>query len=139
MYLRLYPRLPVLAVPVGRALGEIPAEIRVIYPEAAQQAEGHDEHDEGERQCHDDRHPEQVEDCRDQQDTDDEFADRASARNPGDEQADERYPGNSPGPVHDGPAREPLFLGALISKSAEGQLYDVRQVVADVLGKRRPR
>ena len=48
--------LPVFAVPVGRALREVPAEIRVIYPEAAQQAEGHDDHDEGERQCHDDRH-----------------------------------------------------------------------------------
>ena len=90
-----------LAVPVGRALGEIPAEIRVIYPEAAQRAEGHDDHDEGERQCH-------------------EFADRARAGNLGDEQAEERCPGNPPGPVHDGPAREPLFLGALIGKSAEG-------------------
>ncbi len=86
-----------------------------------------------------DRHPEQVEDSRDQQDTDDEFADRAPAGNLGDEQADERCPGNPPGSVHDGPAREPLFLGALIGKGAEGQLYDVRQVVADVLGKRRPR
>ena len=128
-----------LAVPVGRTLGEIPAEIRVIYPEAAQQAEGHDDHDEGERQCHDDRHPEQIEDGRDQQDTDDEFTDRAPVGNLGDEQADERCPGNPPGPVHDGPAREPLFFGALIGKGAKGQLYDVRQVVADVLGKRRPR
>lgn len=77
------------------------------------------------------RHPQQGEAGRDEQHAADELADRAAARDTGDEQADEGRPGQPPAPVQQGPAADPV--GGLVGVQVEGLVDDVGQVGPGVL------
>ena len=68
---------------------------------------------------------------RDDQDRTDELAHRAATRHPGDENADERRPGDPPGPVEERPAVLPARL--LVGFGPEAQTRQVLQIDPDVL------
>lgn len=79
-----------------------------------------------------DRHPRQGEAERDEQHAEDEFADRPTARDARDEQADEGRPGDPPGPVEHRPRAQPV-AGAAVGVEVEALARQVAEVVADVL------
>ncbi|MNF76906.1 hypothetical protein D3C84_590320 [compost metagenome] len=83
-----------------------------------------------------DRQPGQGEAQRDQQDAGNQFTHGAALGNTGDEHADERAPGNPPGPVEHGPQAQPalgLARLAFIDVEIESLQHDAVEVVADVL------
>ena len=89
------------------------------------------EHLDVEGRAAEDREPEHREQRRDQDHADAELADRAPAADPGDEDADERPPGDPPDQVGQRPAVGPLPQRLVVGEDPERQLDDAAQVVAD--------